>query len=144
MGMIKTNKMLQRHKDAKFFFVPLCLCGKIFFRKTKLKSLFILVTLFTVSCKTRQSVVTPTTSNVTAAGIASARQYNLFLLQGNNTNCLNGSPKTFLTTPGNSTQCRLMAAYLSDTYPASPAMVIYRDNNKKESDLADLFFSYLD
>ncbi len=82
--------------------------------------------------------------NTTAAGIASARQYNLFLLQGNNAYCLNGSPKTFLTNPGNSTQCRLMAHYLHENYSGLPALILYRDNNKKESDLADLFFSELD
>lgn len=82
--------------------------------------------------------------NNTAAGIASARQYNLFLLQGNNANCLNGSPKTFLTNPGNNTQCKLMASYLQKTYPLSNSIIIYRDNNKRESELADLFFTEMD
>lgn len=82
--------------------------------------------------------------NTTAAGVASARQYNLFLLQGNNASCLNRSPKTFLTNPGNSTQCRLMARYLHENYSGSSALILYRENNKKEADLADLFFSELD
>lgn len=82
--------------------------------------------------------------NTTAAGIASARQYNLFLLQGNNASCLSGSPKTFLTSPGNTTQCKLMAFYMDQTYSGSNSIIIYRDNNKRESELADLFFSEMD
>ena len=37
-----------------------------------------------------------------------------------------------------------MALFLTETYPSSNSLIIYRDNNKKESDLADLFYSEFD
>ena len=82
--------------------------------------------------------------NTIATNISSIRHYELFLLQGNNSSCLNGNEQTFLTSASNNTQCRLMAAYLNETYPNTTSLIIYRDNNKKETELADLFYSVID
>ena len=82
--------------------------------------------------------------NTIASKIASARQYNLFLLQGNNSSCLNGNEHAFLTSPSNNTQCKLMAEYLYHSFSNPNAIIIYRDFNKREAELADFFFTALD
>ncbi len=82
--------------------------------------------------------------NTVAAKISSIRHYPLVLLLGNNSGCLVNNEQTFLVTPVNNTQCKEMAGYLCKTYPNSSSLVIYRENNKKETDLADLFYAEID
>ncbi len=86
----------------------------------------------------------PPSWNLLAAKISSIREYELFLLQGNNSNCLVDNGKTFLVAPNNSTQCKLMSAYLNSTFSGSTFLIINRDLNKKETELANLFFTELD
>lgn len=82
----------------------------------------------------------PNSWNIVAATIASARQYHLFLLSGNTTNSLNESPNTFLTVTSNASQCKLITQALNNYYPGSNTVIIYRETNKKETDIADLFY----
>ena len=67
----------------------------------------------------------------------------VYIFTAPNTQILEGHPYLYLVSPSNNTQIRLMAAYLSATYPASNFIAVYRDQ-RKEDDLAKLFQSVID
>jgi hypothetical protein len=81
--------------------------------------------------------------NATAALASAETGYPLMILQHNNSNPLYGNKNTWLATPSNKTQCRQIVSYMQLTQSNAVFRIIYRDGNKKEADLAELFYSEL-
>jgi hypothetical protein len=74
-----------------------------------------------------------------AVKAAAAREFPLMSLSPVNSNLVNTYDKIWTVNPSNKTQCKLMAAYLKEHYPEAAYSIIYRGDNKKETDLGDLF-----
>jgi hypothetical protein len=79
--------------------------------------------------------------NAMAAVASTEAGYSLLIPQHNTSSVLYGNKRTWLGTPSNKTQCRQMASYIQLTQPSAVFRFIYREGNKKEADLADLFYS---
>lgn len=86
------------------------------------------------------SVLNPA-HNTLAAVASTESDYQLLIPQNNTSTLLFGNKKTWLATPSNKTQVRQMASYIQLTQPNAVFRFIYRESNKKEADLADLFYS---
>lgn len=79
-----------------------------------------------------------------AVAIASDRwKKPVYIFNAPNTQILEEHPNLYLLSPSNNTQIRLMATYLSNTYPASNFITIFREQ-RKEDDLAKLFQTVID
>jgi hypothetical protein len=79
--------------------------------------------------------------NAVAAVTSTDKNYPLIINQHNTSSLLFGNKNAWLATPSNKTQCRQMASYIQLRQPSAEYHFIYRDGNKKEKDLADLFYS---
>lgn len=86
------------------------------------------------------SLLTPSI-NAAAVVVSTDVGYPLVITQHNTSSLLFGNKNAWLATPSNKTQCRQMASYVQLKQPAAVYRFIYRSDNKKETDLADLFYS---
>jgi len=91
------------------------------------------------------AVILMTASNLNSTIVSAANKSIIpfIVLQNSNTQILESNPNIWLATPSNSTQIRLMAAYLYYTFPSSQFTTVFRDV-RRENDLASLFASVID
>lgn len=81
----------------------------------------------------------PANMNTAASVVAGEQGYNIMFPVATSSPALIANKKSWATLPHNKTQCRRMISFLNKTYPFSALTVIYRENIKKEADLATLF-----
>ncbi|MEP7265366.1 MAG: hypothetical protein ABI772_12750 [Bacteroidota bacterium] len=86
------------------------------------------------------SMISPSL-NATAAVASTDAEYPLVITQHITSSVLFGNKNAWLASPSNKTQCRQMASYVQLKQPSAVYRFIYRSDNKKETDLADLFYS---
>ena len=88
-------------------------------------------------------VMLPVNYNLLVAATAQKLKIPLITLQGSNTQYLESAASMWIAIPSNSTQIRLMSAFLVDKFPNSNFITVYRDV-RKENDLATVFATAID
>jgi hypothetical protein len=87
------------------------------------------------------SIINPSLNTV-AANIAQIYNCRMLLPLSGSAVPLDGHNKVWMSVPSNKTQCRQMTLYIKEKQKGAEYIIISRDN-KKENDLADLFYTEL-
>lgn len=85
----------------------------------------------------------PPVYSKTLAAAADRWKKPVFIFNAPNTQILEQHPNLYLLSPSNNTQIRMMAAFLTKTYPNSTFFQVYREQ-RKEDDIAKLFAAVVD